>query len=114
VVTNPPYAWRQNVVVGRSVGVTKEQMAAPERGEIKTVYGRWDPRESDLSSEFAKFFGQINHSGAIGSDSNLCFSVLATANDHHLPSKDERTIALSHVWVWSFVRCLAILPLLFL
>lgn len=29
------YAWRQNVVVGRSVGVTEEQMAALERGEIK-------------------------------------------------------------------------------
>ena len=29
------YAWRQNLVVGRSVGVTEEQMTALERGEIK-------------------------------------------------------------------------------
>ena len=28
------YAWRQNVVVGRSVGVTEEQMTALEMGEI--------------------------------------------------------------------------------
>jgi alkylhydroperoxidase family enzyme len=28
------YAWRQNVVVGHSVGVTDEQIAALERGEI--------------------------------------------------------------------------------
>jgi alkylhydroperoxidase family enzyme len=29
------YAWRQNVVVGHSVGVTDEQIAALEKGEIK-------------------------------------------------------------------------------
>ena len=28
------YAWRQNVVVGHSVGVTDEQISALERGEI--------------------------------------------------------------------------------
>lgn len=28
------YAWRQNVIVGHSVGVTDEQIAALERGEI--------------------------------------------------------------------------------
>jgi alkylhydroperoxidase family enzyme len=29
------YAWRQNVVVGHSVGVTDEQIAALEKGDIK-------------------------------------------------------------------------------
>ena len=29
------YAWRQNVVVARSVGVTEEQIAALQRGDIK-------------------------------------------------------------------------------
>jgi alkylhydroperoxidase family enzyme len=31
------YAWRQNTVVARSVGVTEEQIAALQRGEVQAV-----------------------------------------------------------------------------